>query len=538
MAMSTCMLRTLAVTLGLCLGAASFTVRADVQRIAIFIGEDNGLEGDRPLHYASRDAREMADAFRFAKSVDEDRIYLLVNVSMDKIRAAMEEVRGRVRELHKSGTESMVLLYYSGHGGAEGLHVQGRNFPREELAQYVDSLQSNLKVVILDACESGDFLRQKGGHIVEGPKVVKLDKLSGKGTIFISSSSRGEMAQESEDYRGAVFTHHFLNGMRGLADYDGDKTIRLLEAFDYARVSTKREEIMGQIGQQNPEFDFDLTGESDPVVAQLGSQQSRLLLDHMPAGPLEIFNGSTLNLESKVWLTGQDSVSFYLPSDKYILAYRDKDASRVLQVDMTWKRQETVRPEAFRRKAKSLLYGKGGKSLDLDFHGMQYSLRRISPFGSAPLNQVGYVYRGYWTKQTLGLSFASTFLDGGPAGLSNSLRIFGVGYSTEVPLWHSMYGQILAGGAASWHYVEQRIRDTRFGDSPVEANGVTVGPDRESQANLYRAAVPLECEVYFPFRMWLSASVEGAGYLYHGGADGSLQTKFALEPGLAIGHQF
>ncbi|HKP98300.1 MAG TPA: caspase family protein [Fibrobacteria bacterium] len=97
---------------------------AEVQRIAVFVGEDRGLEDERPLRYASRDAKEMAEAFRRAGTFDEDRVYLLLNPSLEKIKSSLQEVKGRVRELRKAGTETLVMIYYSGHGSSEGLHVQ------------------------------------------------------------------------------------------------------------------------------------------------------------------------------------------------------------------------------------------------------------------------------------------------------------------------------------------------------------------------------------------------------------------------------
>ncbi len=512
--------------------------RADVQRIGVFMGVDQGLEDERPLHYASRDAREMAEAFRQAGTFDEDRLYLLANPSLDKIKATLEEVKGRVRELRKSGTESLVMVYFSGHGGAEGLHVGGKSWPKGDLTSFMESLESNLKILILDACESGDFLRSKGGHLVEGPNLVQMDRLESRGTVVISSSSRGEMAQESEDYHGAVFTHHFLNGLRGLADYDGDKSIRLMEAFDYARVSTKREEIMGQTSQQNPEFDFDMTGESDPIVARIGQRQSRLLLQRMPAGPMEIYDGNSMTLASKVWLTGQDSLSFVLPSNKYILAYRENHESRVAEVDLTWQTTALVRPEAFRRKAKSMLYDKGGHILDMHFNGMQLSVKRAPMFRTLNLSQAEYVFRGYWTKQSLGISFTGTDLDGGPTGLANSIRMAGVGYSLETPLWRAVHGQVLVGAQASYHWVFQTVTDARFGNSPVQANGETIGTDRESTAGLSRFTLPLEGEIYFPHRFWLSATIAPALYLYDFKTAGSAPSPWGWEPGVAVGHQF
>jgi hypothetical protein len=520
------------------LGACCALGSAEVQRIAVFVGVDRGLEDERPLRYAARDARAMADAFRKAGTFDEDRIYLLANADLEKIRATLEEVKGRARELRKAGTESLVMIYFSGHGGSEGLHVAGESWRREDLTGYLESLESNMKILIVDACESGDLLRRKGGRLIDGPKVVQVDRLEGKGTIMISSSSRGEMAQESEDYHGAVFTHHFLNGLRGLADYDGDKAIRLMEAFDYARVSTKREEILGQSSQQNPEFDFDMTGESDPVVAKIGHRQSRLLLHRMPAGPLEIYDGNSMSLSSKVWLTGQDSLSFVLPSNKYILAYRDNRESRVAEVDLTWQTTALVRPEAFRRKAKSLLYDKGGRILDMHYNGIQLSARRAPMFRMLNLSQIEYVFRGYWTKQTLGLSLAATHLEGGTTGVDNSLRMLGLGYGIGTPLLRGVHGQLLAGAQASHHWIFQTITDHRFGDSPVEINGGVVETERESTSGLYRFTLPLECEIYFPYRFWLSGTVAPAFYLYDFKSKDGSRPPFGWEPAVSVGHQF
>lgn len=511
---------------------------AEVQRLALFIGEDRGLGDEQPLRFASRDAREMAEAFRNAGTFDEDRIYLQVNSSLEKIQAVLEEIRGRVRELRKAGTESMVLIYYSGHGAAEGLHVRGGTWSKRDLSTYLASLESDLKILILDACESGDFLRSKGGRLLEDAKLVKVDRLESQGTILITSSSRGEMAQESEEYRGAVFTHHFLNGMRGLADYDGDGAIRLMEAFDYARVSTKREEIMGQVAQQNPGFDFDMTGESDPVVARLGTRQSKLLLNGMPSGPLEVYNGNTMQLECRVWLTGRDSLKLSLPANKYVLAYREKGGSRIAEVDLTWSRTAPVTPSSFRRKPRSMLYEKGGRIADLHYHGFQLAVTRIPAFTDLTLSRAEYVFRGFWTRQTLGLSYAQTRLGGESSGLANSIRIGGLGYSMEVPVIRGGRGQILIGAAASYHWLFQTVTDYRFGDSPAVVGGAPLATKRNSLATLSRLALPLEAEIYFPYRFWISGSVAAGWYLYDFTGSGASRMPWGVEPGITVGHQF
>jgi hypothetical protein len=513
--------------------------RADVQRIAVLIGVDRGLREEAPLSYASRDAREMADALQSAGTFDEDRIYLMQNPSVEKVRLALEQVKGRLEELRKSGTETLVLLYYSGHADAHGLHILGHVLPRADLEGTFSSLDANLKVLILDACEAGDFLRPKGARLVESPETVRLDRLTGKGIILISSSGRGEMSQESEAYRGAVFTHHFVNGLRGLADFDDDHCVRLMEAFDYARVLTKRERIFGNTDNQNPEFDLDLTGESDPVLARLEpGRQCHLLFAGMPAGPMEIYDGHTMEIAAKVWLTGQDSVNLVLPSRKYILVAPGKGYASFNQVDLSWQTRALVRPGDFRKMAESLHRGKGGSRLDFHLHGIQYSALRLPVFGGLTLNRLGYVFRGYYFKQSIEISMTAGEFGGNGTGLTNSMRIFGAGYSLQTPILRGSRLQVLTGAEGAIHQVFQRIDDTRFGGSPIESEEGRVAVAREQTARLYHLALPLDLEIFLPFRFWMSLRGAAAGYAYRDRASGNYRPHFGFEPGVALGHQF
>ncbi len=62
--------------------------------------------------------------------------------------------------------------------------------------------------------------------------------------------------------------------------------------------------------------------------------------------------------------------------------------------------------------------------------------------------------------------------------------------------------------------------------------------DRDSRSNLYRASLPLEVEAYFPFRMWLSASLAGGMSMYWDPGSRSFHREFGMEPAIAIGHLF
>jgi hypothetical protein len=523
----------------LLLALAALPAAAKVESLALFIGVDEGLAADRSLKYASRDAMRMAQVIRELGTYDKDRIYLLSNPSLDRVLSTLGEMRGRIMELKKSGVQTSVLLYYSGHGSAQGLHVRGKRFDREDVNAMLESLESDLKVVILDACESGDFLRRKGGRLLENRQIVKEDQLRSTGTIVLSSSSRGEQAQESEDYKGAVFSHHLINGLRGLADYNADGRVTLLEAFDYARASTRMEEIQGAAGKQNPSFDFDVVGESDPVLSRLERVRSRILFRRMPATGMEVYNAQTLELEHRLWMTSKDSAWYYLPSGKFILRYPDRDGWRVRNVDLTWTPEIAVGPEDFRLLPRSLLGRKGGVGASLDVHGLQIAGRSAPPFLAAPLFGAEYVFRTFALKHHVGFFYGRRTGEEGSNGLEIDTDLYRVGYSLRKPILAFSYFQLQAGLDAAWHRANQVLRDTRFGsDPPMGPDGRPMPLRWETGAHVLEGGLPLELEIYFPGRFWLGLSGTASIYRYRDGGTGKSDLHPAFQPGLTFGRQF
>lgn len=524
---------------GLLLILTALTVRAaaEVRRVSVFVGVDEGLAEDRILKYASRDAEGLADVFRRSRASDRDSVFLLSNPSLDQYRSLLKDIGARVRSLRGQGHQTQVLLYYSGHGGAEGLHVKGQTFPRRELNDWMDSLVSDMKILILDACESGDFLRRKGGRILEDREITRLDKVQSQGTIVLSSSSRGEAAQESEDYHGAVFSHHLENGLRGIADFNSDGMVSLLEAFEYARTATRSEEIQGMAGRQNPAFDFDVVGESDPVLVRVERRNSRLIFEDMPGVALEIFNAQTQNLERRVWLTGKSKSVFQLPSGKYLLRYPEKEGYRLGSIDLAWSPEAIIRPGDFHRKERSMLQRKGGTGFNLISSGLQLLTRYTHPMDK-PVFGADYVMRSPFLKQTLGFGYGRVFVRGNTTGVDVSTQTYRCAYAALSPLFSSVNGQFLWGVEAAWERLGQELHDRRFQGATIMADGKTV-PDRwEAGANVWSVGVPVEIEIFLPLRLWISASAHGNAYRYLDMPSGEYRVRYRLEPALALGHQF
>ena len=143
----------------LLIGVAVFVASpawSSVQRLALLVGSDRGLRGEPVLKYADRDARQLAEVLGNSGTFDKDGIYILPNPSLGEVRSTLQEVRDRIHKIAKSGNESVLLVYLSGHGRSGSVHISGQRLTIDEIREYLGSLESGLKILIVDACESGD----------------------------------------------------------------------------------------------------------------------------------------------------------------------------------------------------------------------------------------------------------------------------------------------------------------------------------------------------------------------------------------------
>ncbi len=510
---------------------------AEVVRMAILAGANEGLAAEQPLRYAARDAREMAALLRNSGAFAKGDIHLHADEGVDRIRQSLEAVARRQEKLSRAGVQTLLLFFYSGHGSADALHIRGKRFPREELVAYLDSLGSDLKIVILDACESGDFLRKKGLRVLDGEGVRVEDNLRSRGSILLSSSSQGEASQESEEYRSAVFSHHLMNGLRGLADYNRDRAVSIMEAFDYARASTRLERVHGAEGAQNPAFDFDLVGEADPVITRLPPGRSRLTLTGMPWAPLEIYEADSRTLAYRVWLTGRDSLSFSIPAGKYLLCLRERDAVLTREVDLAWDGEAEADRREFRRRPAAAFARKGGRAPIWNPHGLRlaFDFTEAIPGLRLPLFRAGYEHRGYYLHQAICIGYGSGLSSG--EEFDNAVTVIRAGYSVASPLFRWRLGQATLGVSGSWDYVRQVVDDKRF-PGPIETGSGTVPLRRRFDAQIWGLSIPLEHELHLPGGLWISGGAAAGLSSFRDRAAGGRAVRAGWSPTLGFGYRF
>ena len=243
---------------------------ADPGRFAVVMGADRGLPDEVTLRYAEQDATRVGRVLVQLAGVPEENLILLQAPSPKHVRAVVADVAARVVRLRREQPDvrPMLVVYYSGHSSAVGLHLGNATLPFTELRAAVQSVGADVAVYVLDACRSGGLTRAKGGTHAQAFAITDDPGLQSQGTAVLTSSAQDEDAQESDRLGGGVFTTHFLAALRGAADADADKRVTVSEAYAYAYRETLATTSRLRV-QQHPTFQVQLQGSQDVTLSRL-----------------------------------------------------------------------------------------------------------------------------------------------------------------------------------------------------------------------------------------------------------------------------
>lgn len=243
------------------------------ERYAIVIGANRGEVDEAVLRFAERDAQRVGDVLGRLGGVAPEDLLTLLSPDRGGLERALSGFKTRIRDPR----EAVLVVYYSGHADAQTLHLGGSKLSFSELKAGIRGLGVGVSVLVLDACRSGGIMRQKGGKQVKAFDFAVQDELASQGMAIITSSAETEDAQESDRLEGGVFTHHFVTGLIGAADASKDEKVSLAEAYRYAYEQTLAATSTSDV-VQHPSYAFDVTGQHEVVLTQLGDLASRALL--------------------------------------------------------------------------------------------------------------------------------------------------------------------------------------------------------------------------------------------------------------------
>ncbi|MCR5217088.1 caspase family protein [Treponema sp.] len=249
--------------------SAAFISALEVERYAIFAGCNNAGKDHEKLMYAATDAMAFQKTMSEIGGVSKANGILLLEPGKDDLDQAMDDISHKILNNKNKASRTEFIFYYSGHSDEDSLLLGKETYSYSQLKAAISSVPSDVHVVILDSCYSGNFIRTKGGQrqkpfLVDDSSVVK-------GHAYLSSSSSQEFSQESDEIGSSFFTSAMLTGLRGAADSSGDKRVTLNELYSYAFNETLYKTEKSSAGPQHPNYNITLVGSGDLVLSDISS---------------------------------------------------------------------------------------------------------------------------------------------------------------------------------------------------------------------------------------------------------------------------
>ncbi len=238
------------------------------------IGAGTFMEGEFDLNYAAKDAKDIVSIFEKSNKFKNPQTSFLVGEEVNR-----NNVEKELDKLANVDRDDLVIIFYAGHGLIDSKldyylstyetsfssPNQG-SFSYEWFEQKLDKIKSRKKVVMIDACHSGEIDKKEmtlstNKNIVKGTvkfrsvgvavnsenalsfsstlelsKHLFADMRQSNGSVVISSAGGGEFAIEGGNWQNGVFTYCILNGLRTKsADFNGDGKIQINELQSYLK---------------------------------------------------------------------------------------------------------------------------------------------------------------------------------------------------------------------------------------------------------------------------------------------------------------
>jgi hypothetical protein len=284
---------------------------------ALVVGSNAGGPGQAPLRYAERDALRMAEVLTELGGCDPQRVRRLVAPDGAELLDALDGVGRALAEQAQAGEETRFFFYYSGHARADALNLGDERVPLAELDQRLSALPATLSIAVLDACQSGAFVRSKGAGPATDFSFNSVERLRTRGVAVIASSSSAELSQESDELQAGHFTHHWLVSLRGAGDADADGVVTLSEAYAYAYNRTLASTAATTIGEQHATLRNEITGQGDVALTRPADASAHLILPEDLKGRLLLQRLPSYSVMAEVDKVAGEHVRLALPAGRY-----------------------------------------------------------------------------------------------------------------------------------------------------------------------------------------------------------------------------
>lgn len=430
-----------------CVGA-----RAEPIRILVAVSHARGGDGELPLRHASEDADSVRDVLTSIGGVPLGAAIRLLDPTLAQLQSGIDRARS-IAATHVPA-EVTFVLYFSGHGDRERIHLGSEAIAVAELVERARGVPAALRVIVTDACRN-DSTRPKG--IVTEPAFA----LSGQGhaadgVVWLSASETGEAAQESDELRGALFTHYWVDGLRGAADANGDGRVTLAESYDFAYSQTLFRSARGSGVLQHPSATFALDELSPIVLTQTFGGATRITLPQGADLQYLVFAVGSRTVLGEIWGNPAHAVAFAVPPGRYVIGRRAAGGdTSAAEVALGQGEERVLTASDFRAVPEEQMAAKGGEvvlrpsELELELGG---GTSRIADGEATVGLRYAYVL-GDWA-----LSLGPRGAYGVQHTSASNVRILALGLDATLERrWRLGRSLLALGAGAAADFVEQRV---------------------------------------------------------------------------------
>jgi Caspase domain len=209
------------------------------QRRALLIGVSRyQTESLHYLHSVTQDVQLLAEVLTDSSIGHFDSMRTL----LDPMHAEAKD--GLTRFLHSCGSNDLALIYVSGHMNvsengdlrilttdSDPINAPDYALSGSSILWAMNNSPASQIVLILDGCHPRSYF---GSIDIASPSVTRL---SSQTRVVIAAGSKTPRWNDIEGSFGSAFARGLKTG---LADIDGDGTVKVLEAYEFARAQTNR----------------------------------------------------------------------------------------------------------------------------------------------------------------------------------------------------------------------------------------------------------------------------------------------------------
>ncbi|MCB9779702.1 MAG: caspase family protein [Alphaproteobacteria bacterium] len=325
---------------------------------AVVVGSNRPGPGQAALRYAGSDAERVADVFTQLGDVDPGSVLLLRDPAPADVLDALDTVAAELQA--SAAAHTQVLFYYSGHARSGGLDLGDETLALSDLRGRLEALPADVRLVVLDACQSGAMSDAKGLSPAAAFSSASVQGLDAEGMAVIASSSSDELSQESDELQGSYFTHHWVTGLRGAADADADGLVTLDEAYGYAYDRTVVSTASTAIGRQHPTLETDLRGRGALALTRPGRATARLHFGPDDAGQILLVHDGSGLVAAEVDKAPGDALTLALAPGDYEVLWRKEDETARCRQTLAEGRSQLFAPVACQQVVEEETVAKGG----------------------------------------------------------------------------------------------------------------------------------------------------------------------------------